>query len=356
MPDALQPLRFVLLVFAGLVHRDQARVLAFLQEENRVLRELLGNRVRPHDGQRRRLAAKGKALGRRVLGQVATIVTPDTILRWHRQLIAAKNAHPPKQKRVGRPGLMKTIRDHIVRMAKDNARWGYARIQGELKKLGHTVAPSTIAKTLKDHGVPPNTERPTIWRTFLKAHAGSIAAMDFFTAEVWTPRGLVTHYVLFVLHHASRMVEIAGVTTNPDANFMAQVARNLTDAKDGFLRDKQFLILDRDAKFTEQFQRILCDAGVDVVTTAYQAPNMNSLAERFVLSIKRECLNRMILFGSDHLQRALKEFVTHYRLERPHQGIGNRVLTASAAETRKDGEVVVDERLGGLLRSYRRVA
>ena len=114
MPDALQPLRFVLLVFAGLVHRDQARVLAFLQEENRVLRELLGNRVRPHDGQRRRLAAKGKALGRRVLGQVATIVTPDTILRWHRQLIAAKNAHPPKQKRVGRPGLMKTIRDHIV--------------------------------------------------------------------------------------------------------------------------------------------------------------------------------------------------------------------------------------------------
>jgi transposase InsO family protein len=123
--------------------------------------------------------------------------------------------------------------------------------------------------------------------------------MDFFTAEVWTARGLVTHYVLFVLHHASRMVEIAGVTTNPDATFMAQVARNLTAAGDGFLRDRRYLILDRNSKFTAQFRRVLQDAGVSVLTTAFQAPNMNALAERFVLSIKRECLERLILFGSD---------------------------------------------------------
>jgi transposase InsO family protein len=251
---------------------------------------------------------------------------------------------------------MKAIREHIVRMAKDNAGWGYARIQGELRKLGHEVARTTVAKTLKDNGVPPSPVRPTSWRTFLKAHSGAIAATDFFTTEVWTKRGLVTHYVLFVIHHASRLVEIVGVTTSPDAAFMAQVARNLTDGADGFLRDQRFLILDRDTKFTAQFRRILEDAGVAVVQAAFRAPNMNAIGERFVQSIKRECLERLILFGPGHLQRALNEFVAHYRLDRPHQGLGNRVLTASASEPPKDGEVVCDERLGGLLRSYRRTA
>lgn len=176
--------------------------------------------------------------------------------------------------------------------------------------------------------------------------------MDFFTTDVWTTRGLITHYVLFALHHASRLVEIVGVTPNPDSDFMAQIARNLT-ATDGCLRDRRLLIIDRDSKFTAQFRGILEDAGVTVVTTAFQAPNMNAIAERFVLSIKRECLERLILFGSGHLQWALHEFVAHYNLERPHQGLGNTVLTASTAEPGKGGEVVADERLGGLLRSYR---
>jgi len=356
MPDPLLPLRFVLLVFAGLVNREQARAIEFLREENRVLREQLGRRVRLDDGQRRRLAAKGAPLGRRMLAAITTIVTPDSILRWHRQLIAANFTHAATTKRVGRPGLMKAIREHIVRMAKENARWGYARIHGELRKLGHEVAPSTIADALKRAGIPPSPQRRTSWRTFLKAHAGTIAAMDFFTTEVWTARGLVTNYVLFVIHHASRLVEIAGVTTSPDADFMAQVARNLTDRGDGGLRDSRFLILDRDTKFTAQFRRILEDAGVEIVTTAFQAPNMNATAERFVQTVKRECLERLILFGADHLRQALKEFVAHYHIERPHQGLGNKLLTASASEQPKDGEVVVDERLGGLLRSYRRTA
>ena len=348
------PLRFVLLVFAGLVNREQVKVVEFLREENRVLREQLGKRrLRLTDAQRARLAGKAKALGRSVLTSIATIVTPDTLLRWHRQLIAAKHTH--RRNRVGRPKLMKALRELIVRLAKENPGWGYSRLAGELRKLDHEVARTTIAKTLRDHGVPPSPERPTSWRTFLKAHANTIVAMDFFTAEVWTARGLVTHYVLFALHHASRMVEIVGVTTNPDAAFVAQVARNLTDRVDGFLRNTKFLILDRDTKFTEQFRRILGEAGVEVVTTAYQAPNMNALAERFVQSIKRECLERLILFGADHLQQALKEFVAHYHIERPHQGLANRPITPVAGPP-GNGEVVADERLGGLLRSYRRVA
>lgn len=140
-----------------------------------------------------------------------------------------------------------------------------------MNKLGHRVARSTIATTLQAHGVPPSPGRPTSWRTFLKAHAKVIAAADFFTVEAWTARGLVTHYVLFVIHHASRAVHIAGITAHPDAEFMAQVARNLIEV-DGFLRHHRHLILDLDTKFTEQFRRILGDAGVTVVNTAHWHP------------------------------------------------------------------------------------
>ena len=163
--------------------------------------------------------------------------------------------------------------------------------------------------------------------------------------------------MLFAIHHATRVVHIAGVTTTPNAEFMAQVARNLTDAVDGFLRDKSFVILDRDSKFTEQFRRILEDAGVAVVRTALQAPDMNALAERFVGTVKRECLDRMILFGERHLRHALSELVDHYHRERPHQGLGNERIAPPPGDGAATGdEVVADERLGGLLRSYRRVA
>ena len=355
MPD-LTPLRFLLVAFAGFVNREQARAIAYLVEENRVLREQLGERrIRLNDDQRRRLAVQGRLLGRRLLGQVATIVTPDTILRWHRTLIAAKHTYPHRR-RVGRPGLMKAIRKLIARMATDNPSWGYCRIQGEMKKLGHHVGRTTIGKALKDHGVPPSPDRAMSWRTFLKAHADAIAATDFFTVDVWTARGLVTHYVLFVIHHATRVVEIAGITTNPNADFMAQVARNLTDSADGFLRDKRFLILDSDTKFTEQFRRIVEDAGVAVVPTAYQAPDMNAFAERWVQSVKSECLNPMILFGERHLRRVLTEFLAHYHRDRPHQGLGNELITRRTDKPSANGSVIVDERLGGLLRSYRRSA
>jgi transposase InsO family protein len=281
------------------------------------------------DDQRRRLAAKGQPLGRRILRQVATIVTPDTILRWHRRLIARKWTFAPK--RLGRPGTMKEIASLIVRMATDNPAWGYSRIQGALKNLDHRVARSTVAKVLKHNGIPPAPgRRPSSWRTFLRAHWGEIAGADFFTTEVWTPRGLVTYYTPFVIDFRSRRVHMVGSTPNPDAAFMVQAARCLTDAVEGFLAGHRVLICDRDGKWTEGFRDIVEGSGVRVVLTPIQAPNANAYAERFVRSIREECLDRLILFGERRLIRVLDEFVAHYHGERNHQGLGNDLLASEA--------------------------
>ena len=237
------------MTLAGWVNRHQQQVIEYLVEENRVLKEQLkGRRVRLTDDQRRRLASKGQPLGRRILRQVATIVTPDTILRWHRRLIARKWTFAPK--RPGWPGTMKEIASLIVRMATDNPAWDYSRIQGALKNLDHRVARSTVAAVLKHNGIPPAPGRPSSWRTFLRAHWGEIAGADFFTTEVWTPRGLVTYYTLFVIDLRSRRVHVVGSTPNPDAAFMSQAARWLTDAVEGFLAGHRVLICDRDGKWT----------------------------------------------------------------------------------------------------------
>lgn len=349
MDDGPHVLELLLVTVAGWVSRRQQRVIEYLVEENRVLREQLGDRaLRLTDDQRRRLAAKGRVLGRRALAEVATIVTPDTILRWYRRLIAAKWTYSAK--RVGRPGIMKEIRALIVRVAEENPRWGYCRIQGALRNLGHRVAPSTIARTLKDHGIKPAPDRPSSWRTFLRAHWGEVAATDFFTAEVWTVGGLKTYYVLFFLELKSRRVHIAGITANPTDLFMGHAAERAA----GFLKGCRYLIHDRDTKYSLRFKIVMEAAGVALIRTPYQAPNANAYAERFVRSIKDECLHRMILFGEDNLRRAIDEYVEHYNRERNHQGIGNELIDGQPSTGL--GEVRSTDRLGGLLRYYHRAA
>ena len=293
MTADLFPLQVLLVALSGWVNRHQQHVIEYLIEENRVLNaQVKGRRLWLTDDQRRRLAVKGRRLGRRVLRQVTTLVTPDTILRWHRQLIARKWTFTPK--RPGRPGIMAEISSLILRMATENPTWGYTRIQGALKNLGHGVARSTVAKVLKANGIAPAPDRPSSWRTFLRAHWGAIAGADFFTSEVWTPRGLVTYYTLFVLDLRSRRVHVAGSTPTPDARFMAQAARRLTDAVDGFLAGHRILICDRDGKWTNEFRRIVEGSGIRVVLTPVQAPNANAYVERFVRSIREECLDHLI--------------------------------------------------------------
>jgi len=232
------PLAFFVLLVSGWVNRRQQAVIDYLLEENRILRAAQGSRrLRLTDDQRRRLAVKGKVLGRRRLADVAGIVTPDTILRWYRRLVAAKY-DGAKMRQAGRPCTKPDIAALVVRMATENPTWGYTRIRGGLKCVGHDLARNTIKAILKDHGIEPAPERATkmSWKTFLAAHWDGIAAADFFTVEVLTLRGLVRYVVFFVMRLKTRTVEIAGITSEPDGAWMTQLARNLTDAGDGFLR------------------------------------------------------------------------------------------------------------------------
>ena len=251
----LTPLSCVALAPAGWLNQQQQDIIDYLREENRVLREQLSNRwLRLNDEQRRRLAVRAKKLGHKLLAEVASIVTPDTLLAWHRKLIARKY-DGSEQRGPGRPPVMEQIRSPIVRMATENRDWGYTRIRGALANLGHRVGRGTIANILKQHGIEPAPERlkKTTWREFLQAHWEVLAAADFFTVEVWTRSGLVRVVVLFVIELSTRRVEIAGMTTEPDGAWMTQIARNLTDDDDGFLVGKTYLIHDRDPLFTQEF-------------------------------------------------------------------------------------------------------
>jgi putative transposase len=231
-------------------------------------------------------------------------------------------------------------------------------IQGALENLGYTLSRGTIAILLKEHGIEPAPERnrKTTWTEFSKRHWEQIVAADFFTIEVWTPTGLQRYLILFFIDLSTRRVEVGGIARVVNGLWMSQVARNLTDAVDGFLKGKRYLIHDRDPLFTREFQSILADAGVESVKLPPRAPNLNSYAERFVRSIKEECLERMILFGEDSLRDSTRAFLEHYHGERNHQGLGNRMITPLQTESATNGVIVRRDRLGGMLNYYYREA
>ena len=267
MLKVLDPFRFLLIAVAGWMNQHQLQVIDYLREENRVLREHLGGqRLRLSDDQRRRLAAKAKRLGRRLLAQVATIVTPETLLAWHRKLIAQKydasGCRPP-----GRPRTREEIEALVVRVAQENRGWGYERIQGALSNLGHAVGRTTIADILPRHGIEPAPERnrKTTRKEFLSRHWELIVAADFFTVEVWTRCGLQRFFVLLFMELSTRKVEIAGIASAASGLWMSQIGRNLTDAADGILMGKRYLIHDRDPLFTTEFLELLANVGVKSV-------------------------------------------------------------------------------------------
>jgi putative transposase len=342
----------------GLVNQELLLQNEYLAAENRILRSHLPSRLRLSDPERETLAEIGKRLGRKALAQVACVSRPDTILAWYRRLIAAKFDGSKHRSYPGRPRIPPEVEALVVRFARENSGWGYDRIAGALANLGHDISDQTVGNVLRRHGISPAPKRSetTTWKDFIASHTAVLSGIDFFTVEVLTWRGLATYYVLFVIQLETRRVTLAGFTRHSTEEWMQQIARNLTDIDSGALRDQKYLLHDGDTKFCAGFRSILRDGGVEPLRLPPRSPNLNAFAERWVRSVKEECLSRLILFGEASLRRALNEYVAHFHSERNHQGKGNILLFPQPGDTRKAGPVECSQRLGGLLRYYGRAA
>ena len=300
------------------------------------------------------LAALARILPRAL--RAHRIVTPGTLLRWHRALVAAKWRQP---KPPGRPPIPDELVALILRLARENRRWGVVRIQGELRRLGHRVAASTIRKILRSHRIPPPAQRDEAWRTFLRAHATTLLATDFFHIDCAVT--LKRLYVAFVIELRTRRVRLPGITEHPTAGWITQLARELAWELDKAGHRFTHLIRDRDAKFTDAFDAVFNPIGIDVITTAPQTPRMNALAERFIRTVRAECTDRMLIAGPRHLHGILNDFIEHYNAGRSHQGHGMglrapnddpNVIASPTPNERIQRRTV----LGGLIHEYRQAA
>jgi len=282
------------------------------------------------------------------------VVRPETLLRWHRELVRKKWTFR-KKGQLGRPPIDPNVRDLVVRLGRENPRWGYQRIRGELLKLGIRVSATTVRTILLRHGMNPAPRRagPT-WAEFLRSQAAGILATDFFTVETIS---LKTLYVLFFIELSSRRVHLAGVTANPDSAWVTQQARNL--AIEERLSGVRFLLRDRDAKYSGPFDAVLRAEGVRIIRTPIRAPRANAFAERFVRTVRRECLDHVLIYDRRHLERVLGAYVAHYVDERPHRGLGLAVPAGiRPAQVPGATPTLVERRdvLGGLIHEYRRAA
>jgi transposase InsO family protein len=283
-------------------------------------------------------------------------VTPETLLRWHRRLVAGAWTYPHRQ--TGRPPLDQELQQLIVRLARENPRWGYQRIQGELLHLDVRLSATVIRTTLRRHGLDPAPRRAaTTWQAFLRQQAAGIVACDFFTVDtVWLRR----LYVLFFIELDTRRIHLAGVTANPNGQWVAQQARNLLLVLGDQGRRARFVLHDRDAKFSRSFDDVFRSDGAEVLLTPVQAPRANAYAERWVRTVRTECLDWLLVVGRGHLQQILRVYVQHYNRHRPHRALGLQPPDLPAQLTVLDGDrggaVNRIDLLGGLLREYRPAA
>jgi putative transposase len=342
-------------LLALLARRDAAKELEILVLRHRLAvlyRQTPHPRLEPAD--RALLAAISRVLPRARWS--CFIVTPQTLLRWHRRMVARAWTYPHRGP--GRPPLAEDVQQLIVRLARENPRWGYQRIKGELLRLNVQVSATAIRTTLRRHGLDPAPRRAiTTWRSFLRDQAAGIVACDFFTVEsIWLRR----LYVLFFIELDTRRVHVAGVTANPDGAWVTQQARNLLLGLGERGRRVRFLLRDRDTKFCRSFDEVFRSEGAEVLLTPVQAPNANAYAERWVRTVRAECLDWLLIVGRGHLDRVPRVDVEHYNQHRPHRALaleppdpaaGLRIL----AEDRRE-RVHRRDLLGGLLHEYQRAA
>ena len=331
--------------------RAQTIELLALRHEVRVLRRRV-KRTGWRPGDRLLLAALSRCVPRGEWWRFP--VRPETLLRWHRDLVRRKWAAFGRRRGLGRPPLAQELRELILRLARENPSWGYVRLRGELLKLGHAVAASTIQQLLRRHRLRPAPRRAGLaWSAFLRAHAAGLLACDFFAVE--TVR-LQVVYVLFFLEVQTRRVFLAGCTAHPTGAWVTQQARNLTWALDEAGVRPTVLLRDRDAKFSPSFDASFNGQGVRVIRTPARAPRANAFAERWVGTVRRECLDRLLILGPWHLEKVLREYVDHYNVARPHRALRLRPPLPRGQPVGPAGPVLRHDRLGGLLHEYERAA
>ncbi|MFF7655753.1 integrase core domain-containing protein [Streptomyces sp. NPDC007983] len=339
--------------------RDKDIEILVLRHQLLVLQRQLGKPTFT-DSDRAILAGLLHHLPKDRLRHLLLLVRPETILHWHRELLRRRHAATCVPRRRGRPRTLRSIRALVLRLARENASWGYRRIHGELAALGIKVAASTVWEILREHGIPPAPERQsTTWADFLRSQAKALLACDLFEVRTLTGARL---YVLAVIEHTTRRIRVLGATAHPTAEWIVQLGRNLLmDLEDAGSRAR-FLIRDRDSKFTAAFDALMTDAGLKVVTTGIRIRRMNSLMERWIQTCRRELLDRTLIWNQNHLLHALREYEAFYNEHRPHRALKNAapcrplptLITQQAQLTQL--EVHRQDRLGGMLHQYQHAA
>jgi len=358
-------LQFFIVMIASAINDRLQRKLDYVEEKRRILWEQVealtgGKKISFTAQQRRHLAEAGKLLTPEERRKCCLLVKPATILAWFRELAVRKC--DSSQARRGRPPKPKEVRKFVVEMAMANPGWGYTKIRDAMRTdLAIEMGRTTVAEILSAAGIEPAPEREKkrTGKQFIRAHWDSLYGCDFFAVEALGIGGTVRYLVFFVISLKTRTGEIAGIRVDPDGEWMKRIARNLTDPVDGFVRHAKYLVHARDPLFVEGFTAILGERGVESVKIPAQSPTCNSHAERFVRTIKYECLNHLVLFGERHLRYVAKEFMAHNQAERFHQGLGGQLIRRPVGPVNENGahgKIVCWSRLGGMLNFYVREA
>ena len=352
----------IIATVARLLCRELTLQNEYLTRENKILKSKIKTRINFTDDERRTLVDAALAMGRDLMEQVVRIVQPKTILAWQRKLENEKWDYSDRRKNnPGRPRISQDIEQIVCQMARENE-WGYARIQGELKKLDITISKSSVANILRRNGLPPSPERKGLsWREFLARHTSVFLCADMYQKEVWTLRGLTTAYVFFVIHLQTRKVLSARATYSPTNQWLKQQIRHVMWACEDQGIEPRFFLRDNDQLYPDDMDAVL-GSSVDIVKTPFRAPNANSHAERYVLSCKSECLNHLVIFGLNRLQYVVDCYTSYFNDCRPHQGIGNKIPAKYYKADEQQGtssflnpsvrSIVRKDLLGGLLKSY----
>jgi transposase InsO family protein len=332
----------------------------YLRAQLEWIQDRIAKRPHPSDDERAVLARAAAALDKRRLGDTFNFFSPHTLLNWYRRLIARKWDYSQARRWRGRPSVERQLEEWACRMAAEDPGLGYKGLAGKLANLGFKTNPITVRNILRRNGIPtsPSCGDQLTWGEFLDRHWAALTGADFLTHEVLTPKGLVTYYILILIRLSTREVHVAGMTPYPGEEWMRQVARNLTMEGTGFLKAGMQLLHDRSCHYCPSFRRILQEAGIQTLMLPYQSPDLNAHAERFIRTLKEQCLSRLIITSESMLRHVIRQFVDHYHTERNHQGLGN-IIPFPKPEVRninRNGTVIKESRLGGLLNYYYRSA